>query len=534
MEAVTRKRRFSGWGFEDQAPTREEIKHLDSVWGKYFKVDRFDPTPAPQADEITLRAPRVAVPDKIAHLCTVDHLERLNHCYGKSAHDFARMLRRDFSNPPDVIALPRNEQDVIDVLDWCDTVGAVAIPYGGGSSVQGGVTPPRDQGDRPVVTIDLRHLSKVLELDPTSQAARVQAGVYGPHLESQLKPSGFSLRFYPQSFEFSTLGGWIVTRAAGHHTTIDTQIDDLVESLRVVTPSGIAASRRIPKSGAGVSPDRLFIGSEGILGIVTEAWMRLRQRPKWRASAAFRFKDFYAGAEAVRALSQSGLYPSNCRLIDANEALVTGAGNGQDAILIVGFESADHPLDDWMKRASELCADHGGVTDAAGEATDSHLKGASGQWRNTFIRAPFFREHLTACGIMRETFETSVTWDKFKEFHGKVKGAIETAVQEVTGRPGLVTCRFTHTYSDGPAPYFTYCALGNKEKLSEQLWQIKTAASNALIGNGGTITHHHSIGRDHRQWYDQQRPEVFAKALRAAKQALDPKGTLNPGVLITP
>ncbi|HET7633261.1 MAG TPA: FAD-binding oxidoreductase [Burkholderiales bacterium] len=532
---MSRRRRFCGWGYEDQLPGQEEIDYLQSTWARYFNVDQFDPTPAPMAEEITLRQPRVSIPDTLAAVCTQDHYERLVHCYGKSVYDLARMLRRDFSNPPDVVALPRSERDIVDVLDWCTTINAVAIPYGGGSSVQGGIEPPRSDADRPVVTIDLRHLSGVVEIDTVSQAARIQAGVLGPDLERQLKPSGLSLRFYPQSFEFSSLGGWIATRAAGHHTTIDTQIDDLVEGLRVVTPVGVMGSRRIPRSGAGVSPDRMFIGSEGILGIITEAWVRLRQRPTQRASATIRFKDFYAGADAVRALSQSGLYPSNCRLVEADEAAFTGAGDGRDALLIVAFESADHPLDAWIHRAIELCADHGGVNDRqVSDDEDAHRKGAAGQWRNIFLRAPFYREYSTACGVLRETFESSITWDRFKDFHSNVKDAMAKAVKQATGRPGLVTCRFTHVYSDGPAPYFTYYGLGDKDALLQQLWDVKSAASDALIGNGGTITHHHSVGRDQRRWYDQQRPEVFARALKAAKRELDPSGMLNPGVLIDP
>lgn len=530
---TSRKKRFSGWGFEDQVPTEEEKKHLQATWARHFGQTEYEASPAPTAEEITLRAPRVKVPDTLTAICTDDHFERLLHTYGKSVHDFARMLRRDFSNPPDIIALPRNEQDIVDILDWADQINGVVIPFGGGSSVQGGVEAPSDTGDRPVITLDLRNLSKVLEIDETSQRARIQAGTYGPDLEQQLKPSGLTMRFYPQSFEFSTLGGWIATRAAGHHTTLDTQIDDLVEALRTITPVGAMESWQIPKSGAAVSPDRMMIGSEGIFGIITEAWVRLRRRPTYRATATFRFKDFYAGSEAVRALSQSGLYPSNCRLVEADEADFTGAGGAGGALLIVSFESADHPLQAWLDRAVELCSDHGGVQEMASAEDDkANLKGSAGQWRNTFIRAPFYREYSTACGVMRETYESSVTWDKFPAFHANVKASMQKAIKEITGRDGLVTCRFTHTYADGPAPYFTYYGLGNKEILGEQLWAVKKAASDALIGNGGTITHHHSIGRDHRHWYDQQRPELFAEALRAVKNRLDPKGMLNPGVLI--
>src|SRR5207302_8354162 len=228
---------------------------------------------------------------------------------------------------------------------------------GGGTSVVGGVEPMVGGDYEGVVTIDLRRLDRVLEVDPVSRAARIQAGARGPVLEAQLGEHGLTLRHFPQSFEFSTLGGWIATRSGGHFATLYTHIDELVESVRAITPQGAWESRRLPGSGAGVSPDRMMIGSEGILGVITEAWVRVRPRPTRRASAGVRFERFEVGAEAVRALSQSGLYPSNCRLIDAQEAAVTGAGDGSHAVLVLGFESADHDVEPWMSRALELCSD---------------------------------------------------------------------------------------------------------------------------------------------------------------------------------
>jgi alkyldihydroxyacetonephosphate synthase len=466
-------------------------------------------------------------------VCSTDHFERLLHSYGQSFYDSARAFARDFSNPPDVIAFPRSETDVVSVLDWCDSVDAVVIPWGGGSSVVGGVEPPRS--DRPVVTLDLKHLGKVLEVDPTSQAARIQGGTYGPALESQLKPSGLTLRHFPQSFEFSTLGGWIATRSGGHYATLYTHIDEFVESLRVVTPSGTLQSFRLPGSGAGPSPDRMFIGSEGTLGIITEAWMRLRPRPNFRANTTARFADFYQAAECVRAIAQAQLHPANCRLVDANEAFVNGAGDGSDAMLVITFESADRPLETSMRRALEIVRAHGGEYDQTALASeDAQRQGAAGQWREAFIRMPYNREVLTARGIIVETFETAITWDRFRDFHAQVKAATEKAIQEVTGKPGLVTCRFTHVYPDGPAPYFSFHAAGAHGRLVEQCWAIKIAASEVLNRLGGTITHHHAVGRDHRRWYDRQRPELFAQALVATKKRLDPKGMLNPGVLFDP
>lgn len=533
---MQRRRSFYGWGFEDYQLPAGELAWFERAWSRLFKVDRFEPAVMPRAEEITLRAPRVAVPAGLAAVCTTTKYERLFHSFGRSVHDLARMIqRRDFSNPPDVIAYPKTEQDIADLCDWCGAAGVAAIPFGGGSSVVGGVNPPEYPRYKGTLTIDMKHFDRVLEIDKSSQAARVQCGVLGPSLEEQLRPSGLTLRFFLQAWEFSTLGGWIATRAAGHYATVYSQIDDHVESLRVVTPTGTLESRRLPASGAGPSPDRLFLGSEGALGIITEAWVRLHRRPTFRLTTTVRFSDWEDAVGAVRALAQSGVYPANARLIENAEAKFTEAGDGSHHILVLGFESADHPLDAWMKRALELCADHGGDWDEqALKQKDAQRSGAAGNWRERFLRGPYLREHAIARGVMRDTVETAITWDRFAELEHKVKDATLSAIRDVTGRQGTCTVRFTHLYPDGPAPYFTWHALGEKTKLPEQFRAIKTAASYAMLMAGGTITHHHAVGREHRQWYDQQRPALFARVLDAAKNALDPHRILNPGVLLDP
>ncbi len=273
-------------------------------------------------DDVELRPPRIHPPGSLAHICATDPYERVTHSYGKAYRDLIRARRGRFDNPPDVVARPGDEADVERLLAWCEEEGAAAIPFGGGTSVVGGVEPPPE---RPAVSIDLGALDRVLEVDEVSRAARIQAGVLGPALEDQLREHGHTLRHFPQSFEYSTLGGWIATRAGGHFATLYTHIDDLVESVRAVTPRGVWESRRLPGSGAGPSPDRMLIGSEGILGVITEAWMRIQDAPTFRESAGVTFDSFASGAEAVRALSQSGLHPSNCRLLDGDEAALTGA-----------------------------------------------------------------------------------------------------------------------------------------------------------------------------------------------------------------
>ena len=379
----------------------------------------------------------------------------------------------------------------------------------------------------------------MVEVDSASLAARIEAGAAGPVLEEGLRENGLTLRHFPQSFEYSTLGGWIATRAGGHFATLYTHIDDLVESVRAITPRGTWESRRLPGSGAGPSPDRMLIGSEGVLGVITEAWVRVRPRPEHKLSCGIEFEDFLAGAEAVREIAQSGLSPANCRLLDALEAGTTGAGSGERALLVLGFESAHHPVDRWMDLALEAARDHGG------EPGEVRGKSSSGEdsvsaWRGAFLAAPYLRDTFVACGVLSDTFETAITWDRFEAFHATAMAAAREKVAEVCAAPAKgpgsprVSCRFTHVYPDGPAPYFTVLAPAVRGGEVEQWDEIKAAASEAVIEGGGTITHHHAVGRDHRPWYDRQRPDPFAAALRAAKAELDPAGILNPGVLIDP
>jgi alkyldihydroxyacetonephosphate synthase len=404
------------------------------------------------------------------------------------------------------------------VVGGVDGGGAWASSYGG------------------VVTIDLSRLDRVRDIDPVSRAARIQAGALGPVLEDQLRPHGYTLRHFPQSFEFSTLGGWLATRSGGHYASVYTHIDDMVESIRAVTPAGISESRRLPGSGAGPSPDRFLLGSEGTLGVITEAWMRIQDRPRWRGSAGVRFTSYDEAVDATRAVAQSALFPTNCRLLDAGEAATSAGVDDGSALLVLGFESADHPVDAWIDRAVALCQDHGGAVpdgiSRTGPADEPAGRGgAVGAWRSAFVRAPYGRDAMVALSVIADTFETACTWDRFPALHAGATEAVQDALARICGG-GMVTCRFTHVYPDGPAPYFTILAPGRPGSEVGMWDEIKAAASEAVLANGGTITHHHAVGRDHRPWYDRQRPDPFAAALTAAKAALDPAAVLNPGVLL--
>ena len=541
-----RRLKHWGWGYEDQAPSTIELEQAAAGIRERFGFGGEPEQPVP-LDSVELRPSRLKASSAFGDLFSDDHYERVVHALGKAYRDVVRGFRGEFENPPDLVAFPKDESEIEAVLSWSEAEGAAVVPFGGGTSVVGGVE--ARLGDRPVVSLDLRRLDRVLEVDAESLAARIQAGATGPGLEDQLREHGLTLRHFPQSFEYSTLGGWVATRAGGHFATLYTHIDDLVESVRAITPRGTWESRRLPGSGAGPSPDRALIGSEGILGVIADAWVRVRPRPEFKTSCGVEFDDFLAAAAAIREISQSGLHPANCRLLDAMEAGTTGAGSGEKNLLVLGFESPHLPVGESMRLALDIAQSHGGtpnspptglkrVDTSRSRPVDPGSRDVVGAWRGAFLLAPYLRDTFVACGVLSETFETAITWDRFEDFHTTTMAAVRKKVAEVCDAPAdgagapRVSCRFTHVYPDGPAPYFTVIAPAVRGGEVEQWDEIKAAAAEAVIEGGGTITHHHAVGRDHRPWYDRQRPAPFAAALRAAKAELDPAGMLNPGVLI--
>ncbi|MGW5640259.1 FAD-binding oxidoreductase [Streptomyces sp. NPDC003832] len=532
-----RTRSWWGWGHVEEAVTGRERAELTRRTAQLLPEADLTAHPAPPVGSFGVRPSRVQPPPALAALASEDVRDRLAHSHGQAFRDVVRALLGRLPHVPDLVVRPTSEEHVVQVLEWCDAAKVAVVPFGGGSSVVGGVEPRVGDDYAGVVSLDLAAMNRVLEVDATSRAALIEAGALGPHLERRLRPHGLTLRFFPQSFEFSSLGGWLATRAGGHFATHLTHIDDLTESLRVVTPAGVVETRRLPASGAGPSPDRMFLGSEGSLGVITRAWVRLQDRPRWRSGASVSFSDHDAGVRAVRALSQSGLNPANCRLLDPVEAFLN-AGS-PTAVLVLGFESADHPVDAWLDRALELCRDHGGTLPepprhtGGADRTGAARTGAADTWRSAFLRMPYQRDALAAQGMIVETFETACTWDRFDALRAAVDAAARDAMRQV-GASGVVTCRFTHVYPDGPAPYFGVYAAGRWGSTVEQWDEIKRAVSEALIAGGATITHHHAVGRDHRPWYDRQRPDLFAAALRAGKKVFDPSGILNPGAVVDP
>lgn len=525
-----RTRSWWGWGHADAHPSDAECTALGSL----LPGTRSRPLPLPRIADLRIGRPGAAPPSTLAHLVDAEPDVRAAHAMGKAYRDITRALHGRPGRIPDLVARPRSDQDVADLLDWAGDQEVAVIPFGGGTSVVGGVE-YRGDTHRAVLSLDLTAMDRVLEVDAVSRSARIQAGALGPALERQLRPHGLTLRHFPQSFEFSTLGGWLATRAGGHYATERTHIDDFVQGMTVVTPAGSGTSWRLPASGAGPSPDRFFLGSEGAFGVITEAWMRLQERPRFKASASVTFAGFHRALDAVRALAQSDLAPANCRLLDPGEALLSGAARDGSSVLVLGFESATAPVGDRLAAALELARAHGGrggTGDEPAAGPDAPADTAVSAWRSAFLRMPYLRDGLARMGAVVETFETATTWDRVPALVDTVRTEVGAAARKATGHPATVNCRLTHVYPDGAAPYFTV-AVAARPGDEVAVWdEVKAAACEVLHRYRATVTHHHAVGRDHRAGYDVQRPEPFALALRAAKDALDPRRVLNPGVLV--
>jgi alkyldihydroxyacetonephosphate synthase len=523
------------WGWADRFPDDTQRDTLATMVGALLGVEALPRLALPTAADRKLPPSRLSVaalPAALQGFVRGDDDARAAHTYGRGYLDLVRGLRGDYAHAPDLVATPRDESEVEATLAWARAAGVAVFPYGGGTSVVAGfeaIARPEHHG---TLTLSLRAMRRVLSVDPVDRVAHIEAGATGPELEAGL--GEYTLRHFPQSFEFSTLGGWIATRAGGHFATLYTHIDDRVQAVRVLSPAGVWQTARVPASGAGPDPCRWILGSEGTLGVITSAWVRVLPRPRWRLSASVRFDAMAEAVEAARAIAQAGLHPANCRVLDPLEALlhrVSAADGG--AVLLLGFESADHDPTAAMDRALRLATTAGG-TCPGGVLRRFDAEGvreaASAQWREAFFEAPYLQSALVSLGVLVDTFETAVPWSRFEALHADVVGSVTEALQRVCGG-GRVSCRFTHVYPDGPAPYYTFLGPATVGQELDQWAAVKSAASEALARHGATITHHHAVGRTHRPWYDRERPDLFAAALAATRKVVDPTGMLNPGVL---
>jgi alkyldihydroxyacetonephosphate synthase len=457
-----------------------------------------------------------------------DDATRLRHAGGKSTPDLLRRKVTEPQDAPDAVVLPGSHDEVLALLRYCAAESIAVVPFGGGTSVVGGVDPARGGFDE-VIALDLRRLDALLELDSVSGIATLQAGVTGPQAEQLLGTHGFSLGHFPQSFQFATIGGFAATRSSGQASAGYGRFDDMVQRIRVATPTGDLDLGRAPASAAGPDLRELFVGSEGAFGIITEVAVRVHPVPETTAYRAWSFPDFETGAAALRTVIQTGATPTVMRLSDEAEtglnlALAGDVGGESPAagcLAITTFEGTAAHVE---SRHAEACA----LLAAAG-GTDLDEQPAR-SWEHGRYDAPYLRDALLNAGAIVETLETATTWSNLSN----LRTAVTTALTEsltAQGTPALVMCHISHTYPTGASLYFTVVCAQSADPLPQ--WAAaKKAAGDAIVSVGATITHHHAVGRDHRPWMSDEVGELGGRVLQAVKDAVDPTGILNPGKMI--
>jgi alkyldihydroxyacetonephosphate synthase len=605
LQLPTSNLRWWGWGALDRS---YDLSHRPNFWPlvkERLGVSGEVICPPVELEAIVLPAPRLS-PRDLSDLrrifgddgVRVDRLSLVLHAYGKSYRDLIRLRRGEVTHPPDAIVYPTDEAQIAELFIWATkkrwppertrqasrlrSGGWRVIPFGGGSSVTGGVEPspagdslqprisrgggepasqPPDHlttqpanrpftqpSNQPTITLDLTRLNRVLSIDTIAHTATVQCGILGPDLEAALNAEGFTLGHFPQSFEFSTLGGWIATRSAGQTSVGYGKIEDMVERVRAVTPRGILDLKPLPAAATGPDVLQLLVGSEGAFGVIVEATLRVRPLPEARDYRGVLFHSFEDGVEAIRELMQrdanGGIVMA--RLSDANE---TGASlalsrspstrrarlrlragqwlvrqRGYDlassCLMVLGVEGEDEHVKDIEKAALDVCKSHGGT----------NLGRSIGRaWLRERYALPYLRDDLLDRGLMIDTLETATTWSNLLNLYAAMKRALEDAIA-AAGSPALVTTHISHAYPDGASLYATFIGAQRGDPI-EQWWSVKRAATEAILAHGGALSHHHGIGRDHAAWLAREHGELGVEALRALKATFDPNGLLNRGVL---
>ncbi|UCG13464.1 MAG: FAD-binding oxidoreductase [Deltaproteobacteria bacterium] len=543
----TEKLKWWGWGLEGQEyrlPDPENFwSFLESTLGPLKPCPRVGslsdipvaPSRLTQADVATLTE---LFGDSGV---TFDQADRLVHAVGKSYPDLVRIRQGQLLAIPDGVVFPEQEEQILAVLEAAAKRNWAVIPFGGGTSVVGGVEPSSQ--DRPVLTLNLQRMNRVLDIDSTSNTARIQSGILGPELETVLNAMGFTLGHFPQSFEFSTLGGWIATRSAGQNSTKYGKIEDMVVSLRMVTPGGVLESPVVPAEAVGPSMLQCLVGSEGTLGVITQAVVRLHPVPQHRDFSAYLFPDFATGLSAVRNLLQSEICPAVLRLSDPDETAV--------AVLL---SQSPHPsfkerLGRWYVRARGLDLGRGAMLVLVFEGTRNLVSAArreakhflrsaiplgshpARKWMKSRFRHPYLRDDLLDRSVMVDTVETAAPWERLPNLYDGVRKSLSAAILE-TAPGALVLGHLSHAYRDGASLYFTYLARQQTGLELEQWQAAKKAATEAILKYDGALSHHHGIGSMHKAWMRPYLGSEGLKLLEHLKEKLDPNNILNPGKLV--
>lgn len=536
--------KWNAWG--DPAAAKPLSDGIRGLLEQALGIEGAD-TPDITADQVTLRPSRLTDANRAAlesivgagH-CLVEDRDRLLRAGGKSTLDLLRRKDTGVQDAPDAVLLPGTEEDIAAILGLCVAQRIAVVPFGGGTSVVGGLDPDRGEFTA-VVSLDLRRLDKLLSIDEVSGEAVLQAGVTGPDAERLLAAHGFSLGHFPQSFQFATIGGFAATRSSGQDSAGYGRFDDMVRGLRAVTPAGVLDLGRAPASAAGPDLRQLLLGSEGVFGVITAVRVRVHPVPESTRYEAWSFPDFVTGAAALRAVTQTGTGPTVLRLSDEVETgvnLATTESIGEQSVTggclaITVFEGSAAHTESRHAETRALLTAHGGRS--LGEAP-------ARAWEHGRFGAPYLRDSLLAAGALCETLETATTWSNVPVLKAAVTEALTTSLSggqersdpgstDESGTPALVMCHISHVYPTGASLYFTVVAAQRGNPI-EQWRKAKTAASEAMVRSGATITHHHAVGADHRPWMRDEIGDLGVEVLRAVKAVLDPAGILNPGKLI--
>ncbi len=485
-------------------------------------------TPAVDPAEVRLSEPLAAdLREELAgivgaeHVLT-DHETRLHRTRGKSTPDLLKLRAGDGSDSPDAVVRPGTHEEVAEVIEWCVDHHVALVPFGGGTSVVGGLV-ARREGYAGVISLDLVRFNKLLAVDTDSMTATLEPGLRGPRAEELLAEHGLTLGHFPQSFEYASIGGFAVTRSSGQSSAGYGRFDALVVGLRVATPQGELVLGSSPANAAGPDLREVIMGSEGVLGVVTAVTVRVRRVPVVKVYETWRWDSFAGGSSAMRKLAQSGVLPTVLRLSDEAETSINlakpaevGGESAGGCLMVTGYEGTQEAVDAKRTACSALLSGLGGSS-----------LGEDVGWSSGRFHGPYLRDSMLDVGVLVETLETVTFWSRLHQVYDAVKAALTTSLGEGT----LVLCHISHVYETGASLYFTVAAKQAEDPLAQ--WQAaKAAASDAIIDNGASITHHHAVGQDHKPWLAREIGPVGVRMLRALKADLDPTGVLNPGVLI--
>jgi alkyldihydroxyacetonephosphate synthase len=547
--------RWNGWGLTRH---QDELGGREDVWAwlaSELGMPNLLSTPARALEEITLAPSRLEASHRQALVAAVgaervrdDPYERAFHALGDSYHDLLRLRAGDLSLVPDAVLYPHGTEEVLAILRYASDHDIAVVPFGGGTSVVGGVS--ANAGPfRSVVTLDLSGMAKILGIDRGAGHATAEAGIYGPVLEKALAAEGMTLGHFPQSFEFSTLGGWIAHRGAGQSSHGYGRAEDWLVAAKLATPRGLLSTHDLPPNSVGPDLNDIILGSEGAYGVVTEATFRIRAKPAVKDYRSYLFHDFARGTAAIRAAADAQLPVTMLRLSDSEETRFYRAfgavgkkpgpmGLVQDLVLrrrgfgpsmcalVAGFEGEPASIEAWRRAFDRIARGHNAM--ALG-------KGQGERWLAGRFHGPYSRDPMLDHGIGVDTLETTTGWSNIATLHQAVRAAILRAIDDTAPRPGaqgIVMCHISHFYPTGASLYFTLIFPRALDNEIGQWKAIKTAAGDAIAANGGSISHHHGVGEDHLPWVEQEKGKLGIEVLRAIKRSLDPRGILNPGKFI--